>query len=236
MKKRRVSLILILAAAIFLLAGCTPKAMNPEAFSQVFVNRLIYGGDEDKFKEAYRDADNFIEEMDGDVMFLEEIVTDSFESAGADITDAQSKSITDSLLNAVRTKTSYEVKNIQEGDNGSVTVTYAIKGLDFPILMKDWLNAFIVQLQANPSLMTDEDQMTSLGMQLFDTSMKNIQARTEAVEVSLDFDLDRGKWYVPEDQQDNAESLIFAFFFGARDEDAFEAEINQIMGEVMASL
>ncbi len=236
MKKRTFSIVAVLAIGILFLSGCSKKALNPEEFSQVFVNRVIYGQDEEKFNEAYYDAQNFTDQLDSDLDSIDDIFADSFEASGMDLSDEQSASMSTSLLDAVKNQTSYEVTSIEEGEAGSVTVTYSIKGLDFSTLIKNFFQSFMNKVMANPEIATNEDQLNAEAMTILTESMKGLTAKSEAVDVSIRFDIEDGKWYVAEDQQSNAESLLFAFFFGAEDEFALQSELTQVVNELMAGL
>lgn len=117
-----------------------------------------------------------------------------------------------------------------------MTVTYSIKGLDFSTLIKNFFQSFMNKVMANPEIAMNEDQLNAEAMTILTESMKGLTAKSEAVDVSIRFDIEDGKWYVAEDQQSNAESLLFAFFFGAEDEFALQSELTQVVNELMAGL
>lgn len=214
MKKRWLPLLLI--GVLVLLAGCA-KAIPTKEAAELFVDRLIYQKETEKFETNFKDGatltKNFAEQEQS---FLENF-TAGLLSTDSGFSEETATEISQLVLDQVKEKTSYTIE-VAENDNIR-NVTYHVKGLDFVAIMTQTTQKITAQMLQDTSLAKDEGKLATALIAQLKTVLQAAPVQTKAVAVLLEMRPEKGQWTLVEGQQKQLQSLYLAFVAGVKDED-----------------
>lgn len=236
--KKKLGLISIVLMA-FLLASCGAKAIPAEEVAELFVNRLVYKKDNEKFIKNFRDGEKTASELDKIGKDFEENFVTGLSSTGVDISEKQAKSLTTELLKQVKAKSEYTVVTIDETKNGA-TITYYVTGLDLVNTMLDMTRQLIKDALDNPEIAQNEQKTLDATIKILEDKVKTIKISSDPVELKVRLEKEKGQWFIPSDQKENVANLYMAFISGTKDmqemNDQLADGLNRVVEEVTENL
>lgn len=230
MKKRWIPL---LAGLLLLLTGCAQAIPTKEA-AALFVDRLVYQKEMEKFEENFQDGAALTETFEEHEENFQKNFTAGLLSTDSGLNEKTASEISQLVMDQVKEKTSYTI-DVAENDNIR-NVTYHIKGLDFVELMSQTTKAVTAQMLADTSLAKDETKLAATLVTQLETALKDAPVQTEAVDVLLEMRPEKGQWTVVDGQQAQLQSLYLAFVAGVKDEQTLTKDWEKAQEELAQEL
>lgn len=237
MKKKLglISLVII----TFLLTSCGAKAIPAEEVAELFVDRLVYKKDSDKFVRNFRDGEKVANELDEIGADFEEKFVNSLSSTGVEISEKQASSLTKELLKQVKEKAEYTVVTIDKTKKGA-TITYYVTGLDLVNTMLDMTRQLIKDSLDNPEIAQNEQKTLDATLAILEDKVKTIKISSDPVELKLTLEKAKGQWFIPNDQKEHVANLYMAFISGTKDmkemNKGLSDGLNRVVEEVAEQL
>lgn len=215
----------------FLLTGCGSKGISAEEAGELLIDRLIYQKDEDKFAKDFKDGKEVGEDLDGSSKQFEENFKEGLSATGAEVSQKQVDQLTDELLKQVQEKTTYRIAGIDEKKD-KVTITYFITGLDLVSAMQEMTRQLIKDALKDPEVTENEEETLKMTIDILEERVKAIKIMTDPVELDIVLEKEKGKWLIPEDQEEQVFNVFMAFLSGTKDEETMEADLAEAFNEV----
>lgn len=236
MKKRWIVPLMVIS---FLLTSCGAKAIPAEEAAELFINRLVFKKDNDKFVENFRDGEEVAKELDKNSESFKKNFAEGLSSAGAEISEKQANALTDELLKQVKEKAEYKIVTIDETKNGA-TITYYITGLDLVNTMLDMTRQLIKEALNDPEISQNEQKTLEATISILEEKVKTIKIGSDPVELKLTLEKENGKWFIPSTEDETVANLYMAFISGTKDMKTMNQELttglNRVMEEVAKEL
>lgn len=219
MKKRWIPLLLI--GLMVFLGGCAKSIPTKEA-AALFVDRLIYQKETEKFEANFKDGAKLTETFEEQEQSFQENFTAGLLSTDSGLSQETANEISQLVMDQVKEKTSYTI-DVAENDNIR-NVTYHVKGLDFVALMSQTTQAITAQMLKDTSLAKDEAKLAQALVTQLKTALADAPVKNEAVDVLLEMRPEKGKWTLVDGQQEQLQSLYLAFVAGVKDEETLATD------------
>lgn len=221
--------IVLLLCCLVLFTGCSgnKKALNPDDFSQLFINAVIYGQNVEEFEEVYKDVDSFYRLNEQSKVDLKKDLMEPYAGSTEQLSNDDIELVYSTLIKSVQEKTHCIVKSIEEYDDGSITVTYDAYGLDSVALSKLMLADLTKKMTDNPAIINQQDLLMKANVEALTAALPKTPAKEDPTEFSLYFKIADGKWYLPVDQAGSLDSMYYAFYFGATDEADMQKQMQE---------
>ena len=153
-------------------------------------------------------------------------------SMAAAMSNDQAEKLTDSLKQALKTQTSYKIKNIKSQKDNHYLVTYEIYGVDFIGSVGKALKVSYEKIVNDPGYVDNEEKAQELLFNSITEEIKNSQKMKNPVEVKMTLVQKDGKWEIPSSQEKNIQSLITAFWVGFSDEKDVATALSQAVADL----
>lgn len=236
--KKKLGLMLLIFLTFFL-SSCGAKAIPAEEVAELFVNRLVYKKDNEKFVKSFRDGEQVASELDKIGEDFETNFVNSLSSTGVEISKKQASALTNELLKQVKEKAEYKVVTIDETKNGA-TITYFVTGLDLVNTMLDMTRQLIKDALDNPEIAQSEQKTLDATLSILEDRVKTIKISSDPVELKLKLEKEKGQWLIPADQKEAVSNLYMAFISGTKDMKEMNKELtdglNRVIEEVSGKL
>lgn len=223
----------------FLLSGCGSRGLSAEEAGELFVDRLVYQKDESKFAANFRDGKKLGQELDENSASFEENFVEGLASSGVEVPEDEANQLTKDLLQQVKQKTSYKIVKIDETKKGA-TISYYVVGLDIVSAMQEMTRELIKKTINDPEIAKDDQKAVAATFSILDERVKAIKIKSDPVKLSVRLEKEKGKWFVPKDQEEAVSNLFMAFISGSKDAETMEKELEEalaiVANEVVDSL
>ena len=227
---RKIWIVPLIIAGIFL-TSCGRKGISAEDAGELFVNRLVYQKDESKFANEFRDGKEVGKELDQNSDAFEGNFTEGLAATGVDVPKKQADQLTQELLKQVKQKTTYKIVQIDEKKSGA-TISYYVTGLDLVSAMQEMTRQLIKEAIDDPEIAKDDQKALEATFSILEERVKAIKIKTDPVELKLHLEKEKGKWFVPEDQEEAVSNLFMAFISGTKDADTMNKELEEALNVV----
>lgn len=231
MKKRWLPLLLL--GVIVVLAGCA-KAIPTKEAAALFVDRLIYQKETEKFEANFKDGATLTKTFEEQEQSFQKNFTAGLVNADSGLSQETAAEISQLVMEQVRAKTSYSI-NVAENDNIR-NVTYHVKGLDFVAILSQTTEEITEQMMKDTSLAKDEDKLVKALVEQLQGILQAAPVKTEAVDVLLEMRPESGKWSLVEGQQKQLQNLYLAFVAGVKDEDTLNKDWEAAQAKLVEEL
>ncbi|CAI3372706.1 hypothetical protein CIRMBP1197_01256 [Enterococcus cecorum] len=225
---------LILLLGLFILGGCgkSSQPLSEKQAAKLFVESVIYNQSQKSFEENFVDGSAIVKEMEHskDGEFSKALVAQMSQAAA--MSNEQAEKLTDSLKQALKTQTSYKIKNIKSKKDNHYLVTYEIYGVDFIGSVGKALKVSFEKIANDPTYADNEEKAQELLFNAMNEEIKKAQKIKDPVEVKIDLVQKDGKWDIPSSQEKNIQSLITAFWVGFSDEKDVATALSQAVADL----
>lgn len=217
--------------ALIALAGCGSKGISGEEAGELFVNRLVYQKEERKFSKEFQNGEQFGQELDETIQTFGENFAQSLNTTSAKVPKKQAQQVTQELQKQAKEKTTYKIVEVNETRNGA-TITYYVTGLDLVSAVQEMTRELVKETLSNSEI-SDEDQKTvEATFNILEERVKVIKVKADPVEFKLHLKKEKGKWYLPEKNKEEAINLYITFISGAKTMDKMNDELEEAMNVV----
>ncbi|EOH94950.1 hypothetical protein UAW_02029 [Enterococcus haemoperoxidus ATCC BAA-382] len=227
---KKLWIISLLLAGVFL-TSCGSKGISAEDAGALFVDRLVYQKEENKFAKEFRDGEQVGKELDENSKTFEENFAKGLSSTGAKVPKKEADQLTNELLQQARQKTTYKIVQIDETKSGA-TITYYVTGLDLVSAMQEMTRQLVKDTLADPEIAKDEQKTLEATFSILEERVKAIKIKTDPVKMTLHLEKEKGKWFVPDNQKKAVSNLFMAFISGSKDIDTMNKELEEALNEV----
>lgn len=227
---KKLWIISLLLAGVFL-TSCGSKGISAEDAGALFVDRLVYQKEENKFAKEFRDGEQVGKELDENSKTFEENFAKGLSSTGAKVPKKEADQLTNELLQQARQKTTYKIVQIDETKSGA-TITYYVTGLDLVSAMQEMTRQLVKETLADPEIAKDEQKTLEATFSILEERVKAIKIKTDPVKMTLHLEKEKGKWFVPYNQKKAVSNLFMAFISGSKDIDTMNKELEEALNEV----
>lgn len=227
MKKRSIFLMVLMA---FILSGCS-RAIPAEDAGKLFVDRVVYDQDTEKFTENFANGEELNEGFKENEKNFKDNFTAGLISVGDVVPEEKADELTDLLNKQIKEVTSYTVKIKEAGKISNVT--YEVKGLDFAAIMKETSKGITKKMIVDNKLASDQNKIIEETLTLLKENIQKAKAKEEAVPIMLEMKPEKDKWTIVRGQSEQINNLYFAFVAGVKDQEALTDEWNKAMAEVV---
>lgn len=214
-----------------LLTSCGSKGISAEDAGALFVDRLVYQKEENKFAKEFRDGKQVGKELDENSEAFEENFAKGLSATGAKVPEKEASQLTKELLQQVKEKATYKIVQIDETKTGA-TISYYVTGLDLVSAMQEMTRQLVKDTLENPEIAKDEQKTLETTFSILEERVKAIKIKTDPVEMTLHLEKEKGKWFVPKDQKTAVSNLFMAFISGSKDIDTMNKELQEALNEV----
>ncbi|HJD16591.1 MAG TPA: DUF5105 domain-containing protein [Candidatus Enterococcus stercoripullorum] len=225
---------LILLLGLFILGGCgkSSQPLSEKQAAKVFVESVIYNKSQKSFEENFVDGSAIVKEMEHskDGEFAKALVAQISQAAA--MSNEQAEKLTDSLKQALKTQTSYKIKNIKSQKDQRYQVTYEIYGVDFIGAVGKALKVSFEKIINDTSYADNDEKVQELLFNAMAEEIKNAPKTKNPVEVKIELVQKDGKWDIPSSQEKNIQSLITAFWVGFSDEKDVATALSQAVADL----
>lgn len=228
MKKLWITSLLVMG---IVLTSCGSKGISAEDAGELFVDRLVYQKEEQKFAKEFRDGEQVGKELDENSKTFEENFAKGLSSTGAKVPEKQADQLTKELLQQAREKATYKIVQIDETKKGA-TITYYVTGLDLVSAMQEMTRQLVKETLADTEIAKDEQKTLDATFSILEERVKAIKIKTDPVELKLRLEKEKGKWFVPNDQKQAVSNLFLAFISGSKDINTMNKELQEALNEV----
>lgn len=226
-------------AMSFLLSSCGSRGLSAEEAGELFVDRLVYQKEESKFATNFRDGQQLGKELDKNSEAFEENFTSGLASTGVEVPEEEANQLTKELLQQVKQKTSYKIVKIDETKTGA-TISYYVIGLDLVSAMQEMTRELIKKAINDPEIAKDDQKALEATFSILEERVKAIKIKSDPVKLSVRLEKEKGKWFIPKDQDEAVSNLFMAFISGSKDAETMEKELEEalaiVANEVVDSL
>ncbi|EOT39214.1 MULTISPECIES: DUF5105 domain-containing protein [Enterococcus] len=227
MKKRSIFLMVLMA---FILGGCS-RAIPAEDAGKLFVDRVVYDKDTEKFTENFANGEELNKGFKENEKNFKDNFTAGLISVGDVVPEDKADELTTLLNKQIKDVTSYQVEIKAAGKISNVT--YEVKGLDFAAIMKETSKGITKKMIADNKLASDQNKIIEETLALLKENIQKAKAKEKAVPIMIEMKPEKGKWTVVRGQREQINNLYFAFVAGVKDQEALTNEWNQAMAEVV---
>ncbi|WP_086314666.1 hypothetical protein A5821_002256 [Enterococcus sp. 7F3_DIV0205] len=228
MKKLWITSLLVMG---IVLTSCGSKGISAEDAGELFVDRLVYQKEEQKFAKEFRDGEQVGKELDENSKTFEENFAKGLSSTGAKVPEKQADQLTKELLQQAREKATFKIVQIDETKKGA-TITYYVTGLDLVSAMQEMTRQLVKETLADTEIAKDEQKTLDATFSILEERVKAIKIKTDPVELKLRLEKEKGKWFVPNDQKQAVSNLFLAFISGSKDINTMNKELQEALNEV----
>ena len=219
---------------LFILGGCgkSSQPLSEKQAAKVFVESVIYNKSQKSFEENFVDGNAIVKEMEHskDGEFSKALVAQMSQAAA--MSNEQAEKLTDSLKQALKTQTSYKIKNVKSKKDNQYLVTYEIYGVDFIGAVGNALKDSFEKITNDPGYADNEEKAQELLFNSMTEEIKEAPKVKDPVEVKIEFVQKDGKWDIPSSQEKNIQSLITSFWVGFSDEKDVAAALSQAVADL----
>lgn len=213
------------------LTSCGTKGISAEEAGELFVDRLVYQKEENKFAKEFRDGKEVGKEIDENSESFEENFAKGLSSTGAQVPQEEARKLTKELLQQAKDKTTYKIVKIDETKTGA-TISYYVTGLDLVSAMQEMTRQLVKETLANPEIAKDDEKTMEETFSILEERVNEIKIKTDPVELKLHLEKEKGKWFVPADQKEAVSNLFMAFISGSKNTDTMNKELQEALNEV----
>ncbi|EOL45049.1 DUF5105 domain-containing protein [Enterococcus caccae] len=228
MKKLWIASLLLVA---IMLTSCGSKGISAEDAGALFVDRLVYQKEENKFAKEFREGEQVGKELDKNIKSFEENFAKGLSATGAKVPQKEANQLTKKLLEQAQEKTSYKIVKIDETKTGAV-ISYYVTGLDLVSAMQEMTRQLVKKTLADPEIAKDDQKTLEATFSILEERVKSIKIKTDPVELELHLEKEKGKWFVPENQKEAVSNLFMAFISGSENTEMMNKELKDAMNEV----
>lgn len=225
----------LLIGVTFLLTSCGFGSLSAEEAGNLFVERLAYQENKEKFEENFQDGAKLGVELDEVSSTFEEDFADGLAAMGAEVSDEEAKQLTEELVNQVKDKATYQFVKVEEEKNTAI-ITFYITGLDLVSAMKEMTRELVKEVLANPEIAQDDNKVLEATLSILNQRIKSIKIQPDPTEINIELKKEKGKWSVPKGKEDEISNLFYAFISGAEDLDTLNEQLSEAMDEVAREL
>ena len=223
--------VLAIAVVGVLLTGCN-KAIPAEEAGEILIDRLIYQKQESAFADNFRGGEQTGQSLDAISDEFEEDFIAGLSSTGVTVPEKEAGDLTQELLEQMRSKTSYKIVELNETKSGA-TITYFITGLDLVNAMKEMTRTLVKDPIENADAGLTDQEILESTIAILTERIKVIKIENETIEMSVTLEKEKGKWFIPSDQQEMLTNIFMAFISGTEADEELDDALNEVVDEVM---
>lgn len=233
MRKAIIKVLLLLGILSFSLAGCQTKGIEPSETAEIYLNKMIYNKDKEKFAKNFENSHKQEKELKNISENFSASFLEGMKQSGGEISSERSEEISKKLWGKIKNETSFKVKTVKKTDSGA-QVTYLVYGLDLVSIMKNTTQATLDEALKDQAKYAQAEVATLLDMAIenFEQAIDNGKSVKKATEITLNFTLNHGKWSVSKKDQEKFNDIAFAFLTGQDKQSTFQEKSNAAMEEV----
>lgn len=221
-----------LIIALFGLSGCTKKIL-PEEAGILFVNRLIYEDEDERFEKNFVEGFELAEDLKKQRTKLAQDLVTSFNEFGSVLSEAQTKEFMDIWFEKLVDETAYEIKSVSEDKKAKTqTIFFEVYGLDFEQVYKQMMDNLVAQMLSDTNLVKNNAKLGDVTIQLLTEAIAEAKQIKEPVITKVTLKKEKKKWSVV-NKGDEVGNLILSFLVGVDNLDSY-AEV--IGGAVTSSM
>lgn len=214
-----------------MLSGCMSGGVSAEDAGDILIDRIIYQKQNQKFSNEFRDGTEEGKKIDEAVAVFEKNLIGGIERTGADIPEEDGDRLIKELLQQTKEKTSYKIVQIDETRNAA-TITYYVTGLDLVSAMQGMTRDLIKESLADENEKKSEQEIFQNTLEILENQLKTIKIKPDPVELKVFLKKSKGKWYIPESQEENLSNLFLAFVAGTQNNDTMNEELEEALNDV----
>ncbi|WP_170924796.1 DUF5105 domain-containing protein [Candidatus Enterococcus clewellii] len=226
--------VLIIALTALLLTGCN-KAIPAEEAGELFIDRLVYQERTNEFADAFEDGVKTGEKLDKNAEKFEDDFLEGLLASEEDVSERDVTGLTQELLKQMREKTTFKVAGIKE-EKDAATITYFITGLDLVNAVKEMTRTLIKEAseaaEASDEELDGEETLQS-AITIFTERIQVIKIENDSIEMDLTLKKEKGKWFIPKDQEEVVSNIFMAFISGTEKPEELDEALNEVTDEVM---
>lgn len=226
--------VLIIALTALLLTGCN-KAIPAEEAGELFIDRLVYQERTNEFADAFEDGVKTGEKLDKNAEKFEDDFLEGLLASEEDVSERDVTGLTQELLKQMREKTTFKVAGIKE-EKDAATITYFITGLDLVNAVKEMTRTLIKEAseaaEASDEELNGEETLQS-AITIFTERIQVIKIENDSIEMDLTLKKEKGKWFIPKDQEEVVSNIFMAFISGTEKPEELDEALNEVTDEVM---
>jgi hypothetical protein len=213
------------------LTGCFSKGISAEKAGELFVNRLVFQKEESKFSKEFQNGEQFGQELDDAIQTFGEDFAQSLNTTSADVPKKLAQQVTQELQKQAKAKTTYKIVEVDE-TRTDATITYYVTGLDLVSAVQEMTRELVKETLSKPEV-SDEDQKTiAATFNVLKERVKVIKVKADPVEFKLHLKKEKGRWFLPEKNKEEAINLYITFISGAKTMNKMNDELEEAMNEV----
>ncbi|WP_321388782.1 DUF5105 domain-containing protein [uncultured Enterococcus sp.] len=231
------TMVLMIAFAALLLTGCN-KAIPAEEAGELLIDRLIYQERTNDFADAFKDGAKTGEELDKNAEKFEDDFLEGLLESDEAVSERDVTGLTQELLKQMREKTNFKVAGIKEEKNGA-TITYFITGLDLVNAVKEMTRTLIREASETAEMTEEElngEETLQSAITILTERIQVIKIENDSIEMDLKLEKEKGKWFIPKDQEEVVSNIFMAFISGTEKPEELDEALNEVTDEVMNEL
>ncbi|MTD41818.1 DUF5105 domain-containing protein [Erwinia sp. CPCC 100877] len=222
---------MISAVALLILSGCGSKGISAEEAGELFVNRLVYQKEKGNFAKEFQSGEQLGQELDDTIQTFEEKFSQSLNTTGAEIPQKQAQQVSQELQKQAKEKTTYKIVEVDEKGTAA-TITYYVTGLDLVSAVQEMTRELVKETLSNSEISEDDQKTIEATFNILKERVKVIKVKADPVEFKLHLKKEKGQWYLPEKNKEEAINFYITFISGAKNIDAMNDELEDAMNEV----